>query len=548
MRTSLLLPGAGLVALLTAFPACAADEGLDDELLPEDSDEDGKADTTTPSISDDNLNGLWVATVDGQELSARAVIESWPAVGIRLHLDGAVHQLVRSADSLTATDVALTAVPNEWSVYDDVIEGTVGGKQVLLERDTKVKPAITLTFPGDRTYRQFLNDTIIPMAQQDRESYITMRSWSVRNWLKTCELYRSGSWQYKYMKGANWSERNASFDKMVNAIDWAKITPRTLTRHSRFSKAVTDNLKDPSLAGLAMSTFSMYFSTAAGRSLRMPITPDSIAYFITDRPSRAARIGLVVMKTPTHGPLASTFGRQLLDLSAMTTGDDSIYARTMMELLVRSDVRRATQLSGVAKSALTDWYAVMAIEDYRGVAFGNPGLSWGINMTNVQFYGLVAKALARLDQTDSTGKPIIGQVIVGSQLRPGEASYADVLNGGNDMQEYSDMSSLKVLASQFLRVNHPDLVAAVEAAFAGVVPKAELSLTDQADIFRFISAQLYDPQGRTANLTGPAADAAIDATVALFDALAADSAAFEAYILSTGITKSNEPAPKSTGF
>lgn len=548
MRTSLHLPGAALVALLTAFPACAADDELDDELLPEDADDDGKADSTTPAISDDNLNGMWIATVDGKELPEPAVIESWPAVGIRLHLDGTVHQLVRSADNLTATDVALAVVANEWSVYDDVIEGTVAGKPVTLERDTRTKPPYTVAFPGDRTYRQFLNDTIIPMAQKDRESYTTMRSWSVRNWLKTCELYRTGSWQYKYMKGTTWSERNASFDKIIQAIDYAKITPRTLTRHSRFNKAVTDNLKDPSQAGLAISTFAMYFSTAAGRSLRMPITPDSIAYFITDRPVRSSRIGLVVMKTPTHGPLASTFGRQLLDLGLMTDADDAIYARTLMEMLVRSDVRSATQLSGVARSALTDWYAVMAIEDYRGIAFGNPGLSWGINMTNVQFYGLVAKALARPDQMDSTSKPIIGQVIVGNQLRPGEASYADVLNGGNDMQEYTDMTSLKVLATQFLRQNHPELIANVEAAFAGVIPMSEMPARDQADIFRYISAQFYDAQGRDAALAGPAGQAAIDATVALIEALNDDSAAFEAYILSTGITKSNEPAPKSTGF
>jgi len=116
----------------------------------------------------------------------------------------------------------------------------------------------------------------------------------------------------------------------------------------------------------------MYFSTASGGALRMPITSTSTAYFITDRPARAALLGLVVMDTPSHGPLASTFGRQLLDMGAMPAADSPIYARSMMDLLAKSDNKRAAQLSGTGASALTDWFSVMAIEDYRGVAFGNP--------------------------------------------------------------------------------------------------------------------------------------------------------------------------------
>jgi hypothetical protein len=283
-----------------------------------------------------------------------------------------------------------------------------------------------------------------------------------------------------------------------------------------------------------MSTFGMYFTTAAGRALRMPITSTSTAYFITDKPKREELLGLVVMKTPTHGPLASTFGRQLLDLGAMPATDDKVYVRSLMELLVKSDNKSAASLSGTGQSALTDWFSVMAIEDYRGVAFGNADLGWGYNMTNVQFYGLVARTL--------------GQVIVGSELRPGEASYADVLNHGNDMQEYPDMAKLKTLATSFLREKHSAQVAAVEAAFANVVPKSEADYRAGVDIFHFITSQLYDDRGRLSNLKGAAADAAVSSVVALFDTLKADSAGFEAYVLAHGITKSTVAAPKSTGF
>ncbi|MBV8758530.1 MAG: hypothetical protein JO257_14690, partial [Deltaproteobacteria bacterium] len=242
------------------------------------------------------------------------------------------------------------------------------------------------------------------------------------------------------------------------------------------------------------------------------------------------------------------FGRQLLDMGAMPATDDAAYGRTVMELLTKSDNHSASLLSGTGRSALTDWFAVMAIEDYRGVAFGNADLGWGYNMTEVQFYGLVARALARPGQTDSTGKPVLGQVIVGTQLKPGDPSYADVLNGGNDMQEYPDMATLKQLATRFLNEKHPDLVNAVKAAFANVVPASQLDWRAQNDIFHFVGQQLYDDQGRQAVLTGVAADRAVTAVTAMLDGLRADSASFEAYILAHGYTKANDPAPKSTGF
>jgi len=240
------------------------------------------------------------------------------------------------------------------------------------------------------------------------------------------------------------------------------------------------------------------------------------------------------MDTPSHGPLASTFGRQLLDMAAMPPEDNHNYAQAMMDLLVKSDPDSANALSDDGKSALTDWYAVMAIEDYRNVAFGQETLGWGHNITNVQFFGLVARALG-------------GQVIVGTELRPGDPSYADVLNGGNDMREFPDMAKLKKLATKWLRQAHPDVVAEVEAALAGGVTVAEDS-RGREDIFHFITAQHYDNEGRQARFTGAAADRAIRSVVALVDVLQSDSAAFEAFILTQGIKKSNVAAPKSTGF
>ena len=534
-------------SLLGPVAACvdmASDDPQDYDLEDTDSKADG---TTTPQVTTDQLNGIWVVTSSGQTAATPMVIYSWDAIGIQLHDGDKVLQLTRNVNELTGTGVDLTIDPKKAGIRDDVMDGTIDGRTVHLSRDTKTKDPITLSFPGNEPYRMWLQDTVMPMAQQDRESFKHFYHTSVYAFLSKCELYKHGTWFRQYMKGDTWADQSKSFSNIIYAMDYQSTTPHAIVGNYKFQHAVQANLKDPSKIGLALSSLGMYFSTAAGGALRMPITSQSTAYFITDRPARAELLGLVVMDTPAHGPLASTFGRQLLDMGAMPASDSPIYARTMLDLLAKADNTRASQLSGTGQSALTDWFSVMAIEDYRGVAFGNPELGWGYNMTNVQFYGLIVRSLARPTQNDSTGKPILGQVIVGSQLEPGDPSYADVLNGGNDMQEYPDMARLKQLATQFLVRYHPDVVNNVYSAFATVIPKAQADWRAQNDIFHYVTAQFYSAT-QTRNITGPVATNAVNAVAALFDTLNADSANFQAFILTQGVTQSNTPAPKSTGF
>jgi hypothetical protein len=532
-------------ALLSFLVACTSANTGDGN--GEDLDGDGKADGNTSAVSTENLNGLWDGTVDGAAVED-VVIRSWDSIGIQIDFDGKTHTLTRSKNKLTATDIALAIDPKEVGQLDDEITGTIGGRDVQLHRDVEIKDTIRVELPRDRPYRMWLHDTLAPAAQQDRESYTVMDAAKIKEFMQSTVLFQSGSFQRKYMKGANRAEQTANLLELIDQLDGIETTPRSIIKDVRFTSAVKDHLKDQSLAGLALVNFNLYFTTGAGRALILPITDDSFAYFITDRPSRAEKLGLVVMDTPSHDPLASTFGRQLLDMREMTAADNHAYAQAMMELLTKSDPTAANQLSGVGKSALTDWFAVMAIEDYRVVDFSDPDLGWGYNISNVQFFGLVTKALARPGEKDSTGAAVQGQVIVGTELRPGGPDYADVLNSGNDMQEFSDMAKLKTLTTKWLRQAHPDLVANVETAFAGIVPASELDSRAKADIFHFICAQLYDNQGRQSKLTGAAADRANSAVVAIIDVLSTDSAALEAFILANGIKKSSTAAPKSTGF
>ncbi len=533
-----------LLASILLLAACATDAPTDGG---EDLDGDGKADGTQQGVSADNLNGMWDGSLGGASVDD-AVIRSWSAVGIELSIDGKVYKLTRSGNKLTADGVALDIVPHDPGQRDDEITGKVGGKSVTLARDIEVKDTIKLELPRDRPWRMFLAETLAPAAQRDRESYVVLDAARVKRFMESTVLYQSGSFQRKYMKGATRAEQNAEFAAMIDAMDGLETTPRAAIYDPKFSSAIKAHLKDTSLTGLALTNFNLYFTTGAGRSVLLPFTDDTFAYFITDRPARAEKLGLVVMDTPSHGPLASTFGRQLLDLGAMPAADDLVYGKAMIELLAKSDPSTSAQLSGVGKSALVDYYAVMAIEDYRGTDFGNPDLGWGYNLTNAQLYGLLVRALARPADKDSTGKPVLGQVIVGNELRPGDPSYVDVLNGGNDMQEYPDMARLKTLTTTWLRQAHPAVVTEVEAAFSGVIPTAELDARAKTDIFHFITAQFYDSKGRYANLRGAAADRAVTAVTKLLEAIGRDSAALETFLLSQGITKSNVAAPKSTGF
>jgi hypothetical protein len=539
MKTWKLLLSALLVG--SAFTACV-DAGVDEG---EDLDGDGKADGTQTGVSADNLNGLWDGKLGTANLND-AVIRSWSSVGIELQVGDKVYKLTRTSNTLKGEGVELSIVANGPGQRDDAMTGKIDGKTVKLARDIDVKDEIVAELPGDRPWRVFLHETLAPLAQQDRESYVVLDAAKIKEFMHDTVLFKAGSFQRKYMKGSTRAQQNAEFDKMIDDMDGLETTPRAAIYDPKFSSAVKAHLKDTSLTGLALTNFNLYFTTGAGRSVKLPLTDDAFAYFITDRPSRAEKLGLVVMDTPSHDPLASTFGRQLLDLGEMPAADTVTYGKAMIELLAKSSSKSVPSLSGTGKSALVDWYAVMAIEDYRGTDFGNPDLGWGYNLTNAQLYGLIVRALARPGQTDSAGKPVVGQLIVGSQLRPGDPSYVDVLNGGNDMQEYPDMAKLKTLTTKWLRSAHAAEVTEVEAAFAGIIPAAELDSSAKTDIFHFITAQFYDE--RIAGLKGAAADRAVTAVTKLLEAMTRDSAALETYLLTQSITKSNEAAPKATGF
>src|SRR5512146_2482815 len=141
--------------LATVAPACMDDSVEDDDYVGDGG--DGKADGWATVLAGDNLNGLWSGTYDNKKLADDVVIESWPSVGVRVHLNGKVFTVSLSGTKLIGTGAALDLKANNKGVEDDAIEGTLDGKAIKLVRDVTLKKPITLALPGDRPFRMFLN-------------------------------------------------------------------------------------------------------------------------------------------------------------------------------------------------------------------------------------------------------------------------------------------------------------------------------------------------------------------------------------------------------
>ena len=551
----------------------------------------------------DEVNGLWQVKLDGQAQSGTALTESYPEIGVRLRLtlDGEPITLTRKANDATAdlegdelviggTDAGITDVIGgdtttaESAVRltltnfdtkdpsDDVISGTYHGRALELRRDVRPrKDPIVIRLPGDRPWTRFMDEILIPKTAEDRETYRQFDANRGRAFLQRMQLYVSGYWMHKYMAGADRAEQERSFDAVVKGLNKARFTPRTVTR-SKLSWLVGQNLsaKAKLEAALAVSGLGMYFSTAAGGAVRLHLTDndDSIVYYITDR-RRTSKLGLVVMQTPTRPPLASSFGKWLLDFGMMPTSDDPHFARVLLETMVISSSRAANQLSPVGRAAYCDYLGVMAIEDQRGAMFNNYSLEWGYNMTHASFCALIARALShgqtRAGPEQLGGAPELDSKVIvddwsgGPTLRPGDPSYFDVLNGaddvlqggkkgGNDMQEHGGMNTLKVLTTKWLRERHAGLVARVEASLATVVPAEEVAADydSKDDLFDMMCQNFYDR--RMANLSAEQRTEVVEAGLAIMAVIREQSRDLEAFILANGVTASTDWAPRASGF
>src|SRR5262249_20770150 len=149
----------------------------------------------------------------------------------------------------------------------------------------------------------------------------------------------------------------------------------------------------------------------------------------------------------------------------------------------------------------TDYFAIMSIEDQRGVMFEGFG-TWGWNMTYGSWTGLISRALSNgkmrqgppsvtiTGHTFTFGKELDSKVLVpgadgGFELRPGDATYFDTVNGANnildgvgmkgggDFSAGGGMAELNQITTKWLLKKHPDLVTRVRDSLSGVIPPSE---------------------------------------------------------------------------
>jgi hypothetical protein len=534
----------------------------------------------------DELNGVWTVTLDGKA-AGTALTESYAEIGVRLTFDGKSYTLTHTGDTLTlgdsttvgidgkldnksgsndATQVNLTvkgmggAKPNP---SGESLEGTFFGKQAIFKRDVSEKPPINLKLPGDRPWVRFMREILIPKTAEDRENYHKFHKTSALAWLKSTQL---GAADYWVKKG--WFNGDAGFSAVVNGMDGVMYSPRSI-RQTKFAQLILANMPSAAKASsaLILSEMSLYFATAGGGAVRIHVTDndDSIIYYITDGRANN-RIGLCVMATPMHKPLASSFGKWQNDAGNMQLGDDDAYARAQLETLCKSSTASMNDVkSKQGRSAFTDYLGIMAIEDQRGVMFNQPDLGWGQNMTQASFLIMIIRALSHGDMRqqptwDATKKAVVlsstqepaSQVIIGTELRPGTPSYIDTLNGaedaltgghkgGNDCQ-IDELAVMKTLATSWLRAEHAEVLNRLEKALAPFGAQ-----TGADDVFQSMCDVFYDADHFSGVTTAQATEI-VDAGVELFKTLRSDSKAFEAYILSHGYTKSDQWAPRAAGF
>lgn len=531
----------------------------------------------------DELNGLWTVKLGGQAAGG-AQTESYPEIGVRLRHKDKVLKLKRVGDTLVIDDgnnIGIiggingdTTVPANSEVKleikglntpdpaDDQLVGKYFGKDAVFERDIKVKPPIDITMPGDRPWVRFMREILIPKSAEDRDTYHQFNKDTSTKFLMGTQLGASGYWITK-----GWIKDQSAFYALCNELNGLKNTPRRIL-NTRFSPAVQKYMRPDKKgeAALALSSLGMYFSTASGGSVRIHITSndDSIVYYITDRRANS-RTGLVINKTPLHKPLASSFGKWQNDAGDMTLADDEPYMRGVIESMTKSTTASMNQVSPTGRSAFTDYFGIMAIEDQRGVMFNNDSLDWGRNMTQASFDIGIIRALShgqtrqkpKYDKATkkivlSQEKELAMQVVIDGQLRPGTPSYIDVLNGadnalegghrgGNDCQVYG-MSEMEEHTTAWLRKDHAAEINRLEKALQ---PFAYTP--GNSNMFEGMTITFFD-NANFSKVTQAQASEITEAAMAVFRVIKSDSRKLEAHMLANGVTKGSEWAPRASGF
>jgi hypothetical protein len=536
----------------------------------------------------DEVNGLWKVSLNGTA-SGSALTESYPEIGVRLTFQGKKYQLTKSGEWLVLgtppnvgingaldgnhienfeSDIKLKMVgfkpESTGNPADDKLEGKFFGKTAVFSRDITAKRPIEidLTQPRNMPWVRFMREVLIPKTAEDRETFHRFDKVHGHRWLKSTQLGATGYWITK-----GWVRNEAAFTQLSNDMHGVLNTPRSILK-TKFSTALKTAIS-PSKQGefaLALSSLGMYYSTASGGSVRLIVTSnrDSLVYYITDRRANS-RTGLVINATPLHKPLASSFGKWQNDAGEMTQADDEPYMRGVLEMMTKSTTASMNNVSGTGRSAFTDYFGIMAIEDQRGVMFNNDGLDWGRNMTQASFDIAIIRALSHGEtrqkpKYDKTTKKIVltsqkefaMQVIDGDELKPGTPSYIDVQNGadnalegghkgGNDCQVYS-MSPMETLTTQWLRKEH---AAELNRLTAACAPFGVSATT--GNIFEDMTIMFYDNE-RFSKVTTAQATEITEAALKMFAVIKSDSRKLEAFILANGITKSTEWAPRASGF
>ena len=273
--------------------------------------------------------------------SADTVIESWSAIGIRIHYSGTSHPAHPLGDKLTGDRLRI----------DGQAEQVRRSTTTRSTARSTARPCSSRATPRSSLRSRWRSPATGRTVVADRHDHAARAAGSrvVQGARSTTRCSRSSTLRAlqarlvaahvhegRHVRRSGEVVQRTSSTRMNGVTDHAARDRRQL----QVPSAVKANLKDPTKIGLALSSFGMYFSTAARRRAA-PADDERLDGVLHHRPPGARRADRP--RRDGHAdprPARSTFGRQLLDMGAMPAADSRRYARTMMELLVKSDNKR----------------------------------------------------------------------------------------------------------------------------------------------------------------------------------------------------------------
>ncbi len=330
----------------------------------------------------------------------------------------------------------------------------------------ETRSRVTAPLAGKKTWREFVREDLARIAEAERGRVVHVDA------KRALELVRSAELSRYYLSA--FEGREEGLERALAALEGSKLALRDLAASRELTDALTPNLvawakRDEHELSKWRTTFARLIALGSGRGVAMRVADDSVATWLPDGIDGAA-----FSRAPRHGTLATGFARFLDDVGEMPASDDAHFWPFVLEVMTRTDVSRAKELSPLGRTAATGWLALNAAESLRDME------EWGPDLTRALFTARVVRALG--------GRVLVRPAADRWEVRFGSPSYFHVLNDGAGLSDRPEIRELRMFVDLHMREACSATVEALEEQF--FIPEAELAETDTISV---LVAHLYHP-------------------------------------------------------